>query len=119
MKRKLEEWKALGVDTDGAVRRFAGNSSLYEKFLLKFLRDENYAKAERALSEKNWEQLFVSVHTLKGVSGNLGLNEIYAVCSQIVADLRSGGREAAAAAFPQLRDAYFRICSALAEEEEK
>ena len=36
------ELKGAGVDIDGALRRFSGNSALYEKFLKKFLTDSTF-----------------------------------------------------------------------------
>ena len=32
--------QSAGVDTEGALRRFAGNSALYERFLLRSPADE-------------------------------------------------------------------------------
>lgn len=36
------ELKGAGVDIEGALRRFSGNSVLYEKFLKKFLTDSTF-----------------------------------------------------------------------------
>ena len=46
------ELKGAGVDIDGALRRFSGNSALYEKFLKKFLTDSTFPRSQRPLRER-------------------------------------------------------------------
>ena len=38
-----EKLKAYGVDYENAVKRFAGNEALYEKFLKKLTEDDHLA----------------------------------------------------------------------------
>lgn len=100
-----------GVDTEGSVRRFAGNAALYEKFLLRFPEDPNFAAASAALESGDWEGLLQAVHTLKGVSGNLGLNRIFELCSQVVTLLRAEEQTEAGRIFrEELAAAYGEIC---------
>lgn len=100
-----------GVDIEGSVRRFAGNAALYEKFLLRFPGDPNFAAASEALESENWEGLLQAVHTLKGVSGNLGLNKIFELCAQMVTLLRAEERMEAGRMFrEELTAAYGEIC---------
>lgn len=100
-----------GVDVEGSVRRFAGNAALYEKFLSRFPTDPNFAAGAAALEAEDWEGMLHAVHTLKGVSGNLGLNHIFDDCAQIVVSLRAGEREEAGRTFrEQLTGAYESIC---------
>ena len=67
-----EKLKAYGVDYENAVKRFAGNEALYEKFLKK-LTDEDELEA---------------VHALKGVAGTLGMTELFQAASEVVASIR-------------------------------
>lgn len=73
--RELKE--KIDIDIDGSLARFGNMESFYIKFLKKFIDDKSFENIKEALKEKNIEKLGEEAHTLKGVSGNLGLNNIY------------------------------------------
>lgn len=81
---------AAGADVDGALNRFMGKVSLYEKFMIKFLADKSYPDMLDQLNAHNVEEAFRQAHTLKGVAGNLGINNLLAVLVPIVEKLRAG-----------------------------
>lgn len=87
LKRSLSIW---GADIDGAVRRFAGNEALYKKFLYKFLQDKTYESLSEAVKNGDTEEAMRASHTLKGITGNLGLNPLFSLCSDYVNAIRSG-----------------------------
>lgn len=59
------ELKGAGVDIDGALRRFSGNSALYEKFLKKFLTDSTFSQITKAFEGENREDALMATHTLR------------------------------------------------------
>lgn len=59
------ELKGAGVDIEGALRRFSGNSVLYEKFLKKFLTDSTFSQITKAFEGENREDALMATHTLK------------------------------------------------------
>ena len=73
-----EKLKAYGVDYENAVKRFAGNEALYEKFLKKLTEDDHLAIGEQAMKEERYEDVLEAVHALKGVAGTLGMTELLA-----------------------------------------
>ncbi len=79
-RKQLEE---NGADVDATLKRFMGNETLYMKFIMKFLDDKNFAGVKENLGKKDYEAAYVSAHTLKGVTANLGLDPVYKVVSQI------------------------------------
>ncbi len=86
---KLEDLKGkIEIDVEGSLARFAGMESMYIKFLKKLPEDENYRKLKEAVDGQNNEEIEVSAHTLKGISGNLGLTGIYDKSSRIVSAVR-------------------------------
>lgn len=90
-KEKLEE---NGADVKNALRHFMGKEEMYEKYLIKFFLEEpNYAKLMDALENKNYEEAFRCVHTLKGVSINLGLMPLYQALSEMTEELRGKAAE--------------------------
>ena len=57
--------------------RFGGNEALLLKYLRRFPSDPNYADLESALLRGDGEALRAACHTLKGVSGTLGLTPAF------------------------------------------
>lgn len=110
----LDALRDMGMDTQAALRRFAGNAALYERFLLKFPADDSFRRTGDALRAGDWDAMLDAAHTLKGVAGNLGLTPLYLAAAQIVASLRAADRDGAAAAFAQLENAYQKLCPVLA-----
>lgn len=105
--------REAGVDTQGALRRFCDNAALYERFLLKFPGDENFEKIKPALDSGDLETALMAAHTLKGVSGNLGMNRLYLACTEVVGKLRQMEPEQAKTAYQELEKAYRQVCLVL------
>ena len=49
-----EKLKAYGIDYENAVKRFAGNEALYERFLKKLTEDDHLASGEQAMKEEQF-----------------------------------------------------------------
>ncbi len=76
---KLEDY---GADTKGAIDRFVGDKELYVECVNMFLTDEKFSQLDLYYKSKDYDHLFEAAHSLKGVSGNLGLTPFYhAVCN--------------------------------------
>ncbi len=84
-KKALE---ASGADVASTLKRFMGNEAIYQKFLNRFLDDQNYSNLMRYLEEKNYGEAFKCAHTLKGVAANMGLIPIQKAASDITELLR-------------------------------
>ena len=84
-RKQLEE---NGADVDMTLKRFMGNEAIYMKFIMKFLDDKSYASIKENLEKNNYEEVFKSAHTLKGVTANLGLDPINAAASDLCELLR-------------------------------
>lgn len=78
-----------GIDAEDAVKRFMGNESLYGRMLAKFLDDSNYDNLVRAIPEKSESEALTASHTLKGLCGNLSMNELYRLFSEQVTLFRA------------------------------
>lgn len=84
-RKQMEE---NGADVDTALNRFMGKEELYLKFIQKFQNDKNLENLQDCYKNDDYEGVFASAHSLKGVSGNLGLNPVYDVSAQICDLLR-------------------------------
>ena len=68
-----EKLKAYGVDYENAVKRFAGNEALYEKFLKKLTEDDHLAIGEQAMKENEEKSIcntFSSIYDRINGSGS-------------------------------------------------
>lgn len=99
-----------GVDIQETLRRFMNKDALYRKFLLKFVEDDTFEKIKPAMDSHNMEDAMIATHTLKGVTGNLGLKRLYKACVNTVNLIRQEEEEKAAASYQELAEAYEEIC---------
>lgn len=87
---EFAELEALGVDRQEVMARFMNNEGFYTRILKKFLEDQSYGQLKNAFNTGSTEEAFRAAHTLKGVSANLGLHNIYALSSEITEQYRHG-----------------------------
>lgn len=114
LRNALLQW---GADVDGAVRRFAGNEALYEKFLYKFLQDETFGSLKEAAARGDMEEALRASHTLKGLTGNLGLNPVFTLCSDYVAAIRAGKLSKLPGLYEEINNSYQAVTRILQENE--
>lgn len=91
----IEELKALGVNTEEAVARMAGNVSLYERMLVKFLDMMKNSSVQPDFDRNDYADIIESAHAIKGASGNLSLTPVYEAYSEVVRLLRANQPEEA------------------------
>ena len=86
--------KETGMDVDDTLARFGGNEALLMKYVRRFPADPSFAALEQALQSGDHEATQTACHTLKGVSGTLGLQSLYVACAELMADLRTRNQAA-------------------------
>lgn len=62
--------------------------SLVERFVVKFLGDNSFSSLCEAMEAGKTEDAFRAAHTLKGISANLGLEQLRSSASQLTELLR-------------------------------
>ena len=105
-----DELIAEGVDYYKTLERFMGREELYQKFLVKFRADENVMQLEKYRDEKNAEEAFKCAHTIKGLCGNLGFDNLLEAGVPLVEKLRAGVLEGTSELFEELKKKYDRLC---------
>ena len=103
---KLERLSKWGADIPGTMARLLGDKELYESCLQMFVDDKNFSALGISLKEKNYQQVFDEVHTLKGVAGNLGLLPLYTVLCTMTEALRAKDYSALDQQFRDVEDKY-------------
>lgn len=95
-----------GIDVDSLLSRCMNNEAFAQKFLMKFLNDENFQKLLSAVQAKDSKKMLEAAHTLKGVSGNLSLSVIYDLSDKICTSIRNDDLDEAISYIDPLEDAY-------------
>lgn len=87
----IEDEKLLtncGINYQDVCDRMMGNEELVERFMLKFLEDQTIEQITLDYEKNDIKELEKSSHTLKGISGNLGMKDLFEACAHIVNHIR-------------------------------
>ena len=73
------------IDTEDGLMRVTGNEDLYHRILMKFYENNMSLNKEvkRLISESNYEMARRTIHTVKGVSGNIGAKSLQKAAEQL------------------------------------
>lgn len=112
---QLQELKQhLDIDVDGALARFSGVESLYLKYLKRFAEgDKSYNEFVLACESHDIKEIEESAHALKGICGNLGLNDLYTRYDRIVSAARRDELVEALALAEGAKDATYQCMTLL------
>ncbi len=86
-----------GLDTDGGLRRVAGNQGFYRKLLMKFIdgQSEVAPRIRAALAAGDQETAEREAHTLKGTAANIGADTVARLAQDLENSFKTGaGTEA-------------------------
>jgi HPt (histidine-containing phosphotransfer) domain-containing protein len=78
------------IDVAEGSKRVMNNNKLYAKLLGKFKDDSNLKEIEAALAAGDVEKAKNPAHTLKGLSANLSLTELYKQSVEIETQIKAG-----------------------------
>ena len=91
----LDEMKELGVNVDEGLKRFMGNSALYEKMFGSFVKMINKSLVDPDFDANDYQDVIEKTHAIKGATGNLSITPLYEAYSKIVSLLREDKPEEA------------------------
>ena len=77
-----------GMDVDSTTARFGGNESLMMRFLTGFSKDPTMQSLRDAVAAADREAMKVAAHSLKGLTGNLGLTPLFEASTTLMNTLR-------------------------------
>ena len=72
-----------------------GNENLLKKFVKNFPDDPTYGRLCEAMEAKDWPQVEMSAHTLKGVEANLSFSKLFQASADLVSVIRAQETEKA------------------------
>ncbi len=84
-----EMYSAIGSDYNEIAGRLMDNEAFIVKLVKKYEEDNNCERLEEALREEDYETAFDAVHSLKGLSANLGFTRLYKASFELTETLRA------------------------------
>ena len=96
--------KENGVNVDKALERMKGNMDAYKSFLEEFFEDPDFEALQESIDAQDAKEAFDYAHGLKGMAGNLGLDNVHAKLSVLVEILRRGSLDGATEAYEEVMD---------------
>lgn len=100
---------SYGADYKEISQRFMNNDALYIRILGMLFSDVSLKKLKNDIANGDLVGAFEAGHTLKGVSGNLGLTPFYNSICNIVEPLRQGKKDVD----------YVKLCDIIQDEYKK
>ncbi len=79
----------IGVDAEATVARLGGMEELLKRFILKFPQDPTFSALAKAYDSRDMEALGRHVHTLKGLTANLGIEPLRQMCEEYLEGIRA------------------------------
>lgn len=85
---QMDILKEYGMDVDSTIARFGGNEPLMVRFLVGFPNDKTMQSLHDAVAANDREAMKIAAHSLKGLTGNLGLTPLFEACTKLMDTLR-------------------------------
>jgi PAS domain S-box-containing protein len=81
-----------GIDVETGLTKVAGNKNLYRRLLIRFHQNNRHSVDEMksAFGKGDFDKLKHMAHTIKGVSGNLGINGLFISSNDLENILKAG-----------------------------
>ena len=98
-------YEKMGGDYAEVLERL-GNAERIEKYVVKFLEDPTYGMLCEAKAAGDDEAVFLQIHTLKGVSQNLGFGNLYRASYELTEAVRGGVPLGDESLFDKVSEAY-------------
>lgn len=99
----------LRVDIPSTLARLSNNAKLLERVMLKFAGDNSFPSLEQSVAQWDAQTAEIAAHTMKGVSGNLGLMTLCDSCDRFVGYIRNNDKDAAVQEYASIEAEYKRI----------
>lgn len=109
----MEILEEAGIDYSAGLVRFRNNKTIYHEVLLGFLEDESFRESKDAFASNDYENLLLSIHELKGVSGNIGLSKLHNKAAVVVDLLRLKKYDEVPEAFREVEKEWIKVINEL------
>lgn len=109
-----ECYEKMGGDYAEVSARLVSDARI-AKYVVKFLEDPTYQMLCEAVELDDDKAVFLTIHTLKGLSQNLGFGSLYEASHEMTEAVRGGTKLQDVSLFEAVRKAYFLTIDTIRE----
>ncbi len=109
-------YTAMGSDYNALLERL-GSERLIKKLLVKYPEDKNFDILAEGMAEKDYEKAFTGVHTVKGLSSNMGFDKLFEVSAKLSDSLKHHQYEGVEEMYEDVKKAQEEVLSLIAQTE--
>ena len=104
-----------GINTQDGLKRLGGNLGLYHSLLFKFLESqaEGVQQVKDALEKQDMVLAERLAHTIQGVAGNIGAEDLQAAAADLDRDLKAGGAQVSQAVLTRFKQELETVLKAI------
>lgn len=102
-----------GIEYEAGLKRFAGNTKLYESYLIQFVTDLHYQRMYQAIKEQKVQEAFEESHALKGMVGTLGMKKLAEGLQELIRQLYAGEIDRCDGLLKSVEKEYKRMVEAI------
>lgn len=111
----FERMRPFLGDLQKLYQRMAGQMELWEECVRLFPGEEVLEEADRAVRERKYQDLYVTVHRLKGNLANFGFDKAAETAMAVLAAIKAGDDEQADIQYKELKAEYIQIIERIGE----
>jgi len=110
---KYEILRSGGIDVTDALNRFSGSNELLEKYLNRFIEEKSYTELVIAMERADYAAAENAVHSLKGVTGSLGMTSLFQSSCALLAASRDKKEELFSPLLEEIKVKYEEISAVI------
>ena len=107
-----ECYEKMGGDYADVIERLTKEERI-SKYVVRFLEDTTFQTLCETKEAGDWEGVFRAIHTLKGVSQNLGFTKLYQACHEMTEAVRGGAELKDESLYEAVCKIYFETVEAI------
>lgn len=115
----INDLQSNGIDYIEGLDRFRKNKNIFHEVLIDFIDDESFQESKKAFLNNDYDNLLLTVHELKGVSGNIGLSTLHDKAAVVVDLLRAKKTDEVPLAFAQVESEWNKVVGAILRQKEE
>ncbi|MBC8569484.1 Hpt domain-containing protein [Zongyangia hominis] len=113
-----ERLNSLGIAVEATLERYGGDEDMLLRFLKMFSEDGTLALLKDAVKSHNQSAMERTAHALKGITANLGMEELSAMYQCMVKMIRQGDTGDMEALFAQICEEHQKMVRGIRELKE-
>lgn len=114
MNEKQKEYlMSNGINVSEGMTYFMDNDQIYEKYLGRFLQEPTFPALFKAIDNQQKEEARIAAHSLKSITGTLGLSELNKMVKEQDAAFKLGNWEEGISNTKSLKEAYNKVIKAI------